>query len=123
MEIVNSITNMLTVLIFLAQLALVFGAPVFVLQYCICDGRLKWPKCLLPGLSIFMLLLSAFLLFNADIREQAIAWVSSQFGMYTGVLLIEGFLPFISIVMTLVVTGATVLYYYRERRKGTQEEK
>ena len=123
MEIVNSITNMLTVLIFLAQLVLVFGAPVFVLQYCICDGRLKWPKCLLPGLSIVLLLLSAFLLFNADIREQAIAWVTSQFGMYTGVLLIEGFLPFISIVMTLAVTGATVLYYHRERRKGTQEEK
>ncbi len=122
MGIVNNIINLLTVLVFFAQLVLLFGAPVFVLQYCICDGRLKWPKCLLPALSIFKLLLSAFLLFNADIREQAIAWVSSQFGMYTGSLLIEGFLPFVGIVMTVAVTGASVLYYRHERRKGAQEE-
>ena len=122
MQIVYNIINVLSVLIFLAQFILIIGAPIFTLQYCICDGRLKWPKWLLPALSGLLLLVSMFFLVNADIREQAKVWVTSQCGMYTGPLLIEGILPFVSINMTLAVTGASVLYYRRERRKGTQEE-
>ena len=121
MQIVNSIINVLSVLIIFAQFTLIIGAPIFTLQYCICDGRLKWSKRLFPIMSVFLLLISAFLLFNADVCERAKAWVTSQCGMYTGPLLIEGILPFVSINMTLAVTSASVLYSRRERRKGTQE--
>lgn len=122
MDVAQKIVNVLVAVVVLIQFALIMGTPVFALQYLICKRRVKLSRWLLPMISIGMLLLSAFFFVNSDIREQAKAWVTAQFGMYSGAITIEGILPVFSIVMTLAVTAASVLCSRSERRRKRQGE-
>lgn len=117
MEIINSVSNMLAGIKFLLAFAMIIIAPICALQHYICTGDLKWPKWLLPTISIFLVLLSAVILCVPELKKQAMDTVYHFGSMYSGPIVIEGLLPFSGVNMLIGVAAGYGLYSMKGKKR------
>ena len=110
------------ILLILGLVALVFSVPFGAVQFAACTSQRKWIKWILPVLCIVLLVLSALTYFDVNFRLLVEEWLYNILGEYGGErTIVENFLPFISIVISIGVGAGTVLSRAAASRNGNHK--